>query len=46
MGFGGVRRGYVIYLVSIVKISKGGREIVSDGLPWVGITFFVCVRVG
>ena len=45
MGFSGVRPGYVIYLVSIVKIIKGGKEIVSNGLSWVGITFFVCVRV-
>ena len=45
MDFGGVRPGYVIYLVSILKIIKGGKEIVSNGLSWVVITFFVCVRV-
>ena len=34
--------GYVIYLVSVVKIIKGGKDIVSDGLTWVGTEFFVC----
>ena len=29
-----VMPGYVIYLMSVVKISKGGNEIVSDGLNW------------
>ena len=38
--------GYVIYSVSVVKIIKGGKTIISDGLSWVGIEFFVCGRVG
>ena len=38
--------GYVIYLVSVVKIIKGGKDIVSDCLSWVGTKFFVCGGVG
>ena len=38
--------GYVIYSVSVVKIIKGGKNITSDGLSWVGIEFFVCGGVG
>ena len=38
--------GYVIYSVSVVKIIKGGKDIISDGLSWVGIEFFVCEGVG
>ena len=33
--------GYVIYLVSVVKIIKGGKYIISDGFSWVGTEFFV-----
>ena len=38
--------GYVIFLVSVVKIIKGGMDIVSDGLSWVGTEFFVWEVVG
>ena len=38
--------GYVIFLVSVVKIIKGGMDIVSDSLSWVGTEFFVCEVVG
>ena len=38
--------GNVIYLVSAVKIIKGGKDIISDGLSCVGIEFFVCGGVG
>ena len=38
--------GYIIYLMSVVKIIKGGKGIVSDGLNWVGTKFFVCGGVG
>ena len=34
--------GDVIYWVSVVKIIKGERDIVSDGLSCVGIELFVC----
>ena len=33
---------YIICLVSVVKITKGGKDIISDGLSWVRIEFFVC----
>ena len=33
---------FVIYLVDVVKINKGGEGIISDGLSWVGIKFRVC----
>ena len=29
--------GFAIYLVSALKIIKGGKNIFSDGLSWVGI---------
>ena len=38
--------GYIIYSVSVVKIMKGGKDIISDGLSWVEIKFFVCEGVG
>ena len=38
--------GYVIYSVSVVKIIKGGKDITSDSLSWVGTEFFVCEVVG
>ena len=34
--------GDVIYWVSVVKIIKGEKDIVSDGFSCVGIEFFVC----
>ena len=37
---------HVIYSVSVVKIIKGGKDILSDGLGWVGMEFFVCGGVG
>ena len=37
---------YVIYSVSVIKIIKGGKDIISDGWSWVGIEFFVCGGVG
>ena len=33
---------YIICLVSVVNIIKGGKDIISDGLSWVRIEFFVC----
>ena len=33
--------GYVIYSLSVVKKIKGGKDIISNGLNWVGIEFFV-----
>ena len=38
--------GDVIYLVSVVKIIKGGKDIVSDCLSWVGTEFSVCGGFG
>ena len=38
--------GYVIYLVSAVKIVESGKDIVSGGLSWVRTEFFVCGGVG
>ena len=38
--------GYVIYSVSVVKIIKGGKDIISDSLSWVRIKLFVCGGVG
>ena len=32
--------------VSVVKIIKGGKDIVSDNLSWVGTEFFVSGGVG
>ena len=37
--------GYLIYLVSVAKIIKGQKDIVSDGLSWVGTEFFVCGEI-
>ena len=34
--------GYVIHSVDVVKIIKGGKDIISDALNQVGIEFFVC----
>ena len=33
---------YAIYLVSVVKIVKGEKDIISDGLSWVEIELFEC----
>ena len=41
-----VMPGYVIYSVNFVKIIKGGKDIVFDGLGWVGTEFFICGGVG
>ena len=38
--------GYVIYLVSVAKIIKGGKYIVSDGFSCVGTEFFVGGGIG
>ena len=38
--------GYVFYSVSMVKIIKGGKDILSDGLNGVGTEFPVCGGVG
>ena len=38
--------GYIIYPVSVVKIIKDGKDIISDGMSWVGAEFFVCRGVG
>ena len=38
--------GDIIYSVSVVKIIKGGKDIISDGLSWVGIDFFLSGGVG
>ena len=38
--------GNVIYLVNVVEIIEGGKDIISDGLSWVRIEFFVCGGVG
>ena len=35
-----VMPGYVIYLVSLVTIIKGGNDIFSYGLSWIGTEFF------
>ena len=37
---------YVIYSMSVVKIIKGGKDIISDDLSWTGTEFLVCGRVG
>ena len=34
--------GCVIYSVSVVKIIKDEKDIISDGFSCVGIVFFVC----
>ena len=41
-----VMPGYIIYSVSVVKIIKDGKDIISDGLSWLGTEFFVCGGVG
>ena len=33
--------GFAIYLVSALKIIKGGKDIISDDMSWVGIEFLV-----
>ena len=38
--------GYVIYSISVVKIIKGGKDIISNGFIWVRIELFVCGWVG
>ena len=38
--------GYIIYSVIVVMIIKGGKDIIPDGLSWVGIEFFVCGGIG
>ena len=38
--------GYVIYSVSMVKIIKGGKDIVSNDLSVVGTEFLACRGVG
>ena len=38
--------GYIIYSMSFVKIIKGGKNIISDGLSWIGTELFACGRVG
>ena len=37
---------YVIYSLSLVKIIKDGKDIVSDGLSWVRTDVFVSEGVG
>ena len=32
---------FSIYLVSALKIIKGGKDIISDDMSWVGIEFLV-----
>ena len=34
--------GYVVYSVIVVKVIKGRKDIVFDGLSWNEIEFFVC----
>ena len=38
--------GYVIYSMSFVKIIKGGKDIISDGLSWIRTEFLACGRIG
>ena len=38
--------GYIIYSVSMVKIIKGRKDIISDDLKGVGTEFLVCGEVG
>ena len=38
--------GFVIYSASVDRIIKGGENILSDGLSWVGIELLVCGGVG
>ena len=37
---------FVIYSVGDMKIIKGGKNIISDGLNWVGVEFFVNGDIG
>ena len=39
--WGQMMSGFAIYLVSVVKIIKGGKDIISDDMSWVGIEFLV-----
>ena len=41
-----VMPGYDVYSVSVVKIIKGGKTIISDGLSLVGIELLVCGEIG
>ena len=34
--------GFIIYLMSAVKIIKGEKDTISDGSSWVGIEFLGC----
>ena len=34
--------GYIVYSVIVVKVIKGRKDIVFDGLSWNEIEFFVC----
>ena len=38
--------GYIIYSVSVIKIIKGGKDIISDGLSWVEVEYFAYGGVG
>ena len=38
--------GFVVYSVGHVEIIQSGEDIISDGLSWVGIQFFVGGGVG
>ena len=38
--------GNIIYSLSVVGIIKGGKDIISDGLSWFRIEFFVCGGAG
>ena len=38
--------GYIIFSVIVVKIIKGGKDIVSYGLSWAGTEFCLCGGVG
>ena len=34
--------GFFVYLMGVLKIIKGRKDIISDGLSWVRIEFLVC----
>ena len=38
--------GLVINSVGVVKVIKGGEDIISDGLCWVSVEFLVSGSVG
>ena len=38
--------GYIIYSVSVIKIIKGRKDIISDGLSWVEVEYFTYGGVG